>query len=69
MRRSAVGWLVVLGVACAMAIPAVPAQVLEYGFAPWLACFNNKEAAELSTPHMPLEPANGAIVPAGTPVT
>jgi hypothetical protein len=53
----------------AMAVPAGPAEALEYGAPPWLICADNEQAAELSTPHMPLEPANGATVPAGTPVT
>src|ERR1700733_8968411 len=69
MRRSCVGWLVALGVlGCAMTVPSVPAQALEYGFAPWLVCADNKEAAEVGARYMPLEPANGATVPAGTPV-
>jgi hypothetical protein len=55
--------------ACAMAVSAGPAQALEHGFAPWLICSDNKEAAEVGARYMHLEPANGATVPAGTPVT
>jgi hypothetical protein len=70
MKRFGVGSLVALVLtACAMAVPAVPAQALEYGSAPWLVCADNKEAAEVGARNMPLEPANGATVPAGTPVT
>jgi hypothetical protein len=36
---------------------------------PWLVCFNNTEAAELSVPHLAASPANGATVLVGTPVT
>jgi hypothetical protein len=32
-------------------------------------CFNNTEAAELSTPHLAASPASGATAPAGAPVT
>jgi hypothetical protein len=70
MKRCGVGWLVALGaVGFAMAVAAVPAQALEYGEAPWLVCADSKEAAEVGARYMPLEPANGATVPAGTPVT
>jgi hypothetical protein len=47
---------------------ASPAHALNYGFSPWLICANNKEAAEVGARNMPLEPANGATVPVGTPV-
>jgi hypothetical protein len=68
--RSGVGLLAALGaLGCAMTVPAVPAQALEYGFGPWLVCADSKEAAEVGARYMPLEPANGATVPAGTPVT
>ncbi len=59
--------LCVLG--CAMAVLAGPADALEYGVAPWLVCAGNKEGAEVAARYMPLEPASGATVPAGTPVT
>jgi hypothetical protein len=52
-----------------MTVSAVPAQALEYGLPPWLVCSDNKEAAEVGARYMPLEPANGATVPGGTPVT
>jgi hypothetical protein len=52
--------------ACAIASPA---HAFTKGFEPWLVCANNKEAAEVGTRNMPLEPANGATVPAGTPVS
>ena len=48
---------------------AGPAQALQTGFAPWLVCANNKEAAEVAARNMPLEPTNGATVPAGTAAT
>jgi hypothetical protein len=51
-----------------MTVTAVSAQALEYGEAPWLACLNNKEAAEVGARNTPLEPANDATVSAGTPV-
>jgi hypothetical protein len=70
MRRFSISWLGMLGVlGCTMAVLAVPAHALEYGGSPWLVCFNNKEAAEVAARYMPLEPANGATVPADTPVT
>jgi hypothetical protein len=70
MKRCGVGWLVTLGaVGFAMAVAAGPAQALEYGGSPWLVCADSKEAAEVGARYMPLEPANGATVPAGTPVT
>jgi hypothetical protein len=55
--------------ACAMTSLAGPAHALSYGGSSWLICANNKEAAEVGTRNMPLEPANGATVPVGTPVT
>lgn len=54
--------------ACAVVVLASPAQALEYGVAPWLVCLNNTQDAEVVARYMPLEPANGATVPAGTPV-
>jgi hypothetical protein len=63
----AAGTLVVL--AFAMTALAGPAHALEKGFPPWLICANNKEAAEVAARDMPLEPASGATVLAGTPVT
>ena len=54
---------------CAMVALASPAQALEMGLAPWLVCANSKEAAEVAARTMPIEPANGASVPAGTAVT
>jgi len=54
--------------ACAMTILASPAHAFEYGFSPGLICANNKEAAEVVARYMPPEPANGATVPAGTPL-
>jgi hypothetical protein len=53
----------------AVAAMASPALALTYGFAPWFVCENNKEAAEVGAREMGLEPANGATVSAGTPVT
>jgi hypothetical protein len=53
---------------CAMMALASPAQALQYGGSPWLICANNKEAAEVAARNIPLEPASGATVPAGTPV-
>jgi hypothetical protein len=35
----------------------------------WLICFNNQQGAEVWAREMRLTPANGATVPAGTPVT
>ncbi len=55
--------------ACAMTSLASSAHALTYGGSPWLICANNKEAAEVGTRNMPLEPAGGAIVPVGTAVT
>jgi hypothetical protein len=55
--------------ACAMTVLASPAYAFEYGASPWLVCLNNEQAAEVGARHMPLEPANGATVTAGTPVT
>jgi hypothetical protein len=55
--------------ACAMAVLASPAHALTYGGSPWLICFNNTQGAEVAARDMPPEPANGATVPAGTPVT
>ncbi len=55
--------------ACAMATLSSPALALEYGFAPWFVCENNEQAAEIVAREMTLEPANGATVPPGTPVT
>jgi hypothetical protein len=54
---------------CAMAALSSPALALTYGFAPWLVCYNNTEGAEVVAREMGLEPANGATVPPGTPVT
>jgi hypothetical protein len=68
--RSGIGWLLTLGaLSCAMTIPAGLARALEYGGSPSLICADNKQSAEVGASHMPLEPANGATVPAGTPVT
>ncbi|MFI4992092.1 MAG: hypothetical protein ACHQCH_00555 [Solirubrobacterales bacterium] len=55
--------------ACAITVPVIPPQALGDGMPPWLVCFNNKEATELSTPHLAASPANGATVLAGIPVT
>jgi hypothetical protein len=52
-----------------MTISAGSAWALTYGSPPWLICADNKESAEVVASHMTLEPANGATVPAGTPVT
>ncbi len=54
---------------CAMAVLASPALALTEGFAPWAVCDNNKEGAEVVAREMGPEPANGATVTAGTPVT
>jgi hypothetical protein len=53
----------------ALAGSASQAHALTYGFEPWVICANNKQAAEVDTRNMPLEPANGATVQAGTAVT
>jgi hypothetical protein len=52
--------------ACAMTVLASPAYAFEYGFSPQAVCFDNEQAAEVGARHMPLEPANGATVTAGT---
>ncbi len=54
---------------CAITVPGVPTQALGDGLPPWAICANNKEATELSTPHLAASPANGATVLAGTAVT
>jgi hypothetical protein len=69
LRGASVGWLVALGVlGWAMMVPAVPAQALTYGNSPWVICENAKEAAEVGARYMPLEPAEGGTVQAGTSV-
>jgi hypothetical protein len=73
-RKVVVGGVGVMGPAalvvsaCAIMAVASTAQALEYGLSPWLICSNNKEAAEVAARYLPLEPANGATVLAGTPV-
>ena len=71
VKRSSVSWLIALGaLGCVAAGFAGPAQALGDGMPPWAVCFNNKEAAELSVPHVTLPgPLNGATVQVGTPVT
>lgn len=64
IRGTGVATLVVS--ACAVTTLASPALAL--GFAPWFVCMNNQQSAEAVARSMPLEPANGATVPAGTPV-
>jgi hypothetical protein len=70
VRKSGIGWLVALvTLVCAMTVVASPAVAYEAKVPPWSICFNNEQAAETVASHMPLEPANGATVTAGTPVT
>jgi hypothetical protein len=52
-----------------MTLLAVPAHALTYGGSPGLICANNTQGAEVVAREMSLQPASGAIVPAGTPVT
>lgn len=67
VRGVAQGWLVMLGVsACAMAAAASPALALEPSEA--LICSTGMQADEVAVSSLPAEPANGATVPAGTPV-
>ena len=66
VRRSGIGSLVAIGVAvCALMTSASPAHAL----APWFICFGGVNADEHVANAMTLGPANGATVPAGTPVT
>ena len=51
----------------ALASPAVAYEIEKPS--PSLICLTSKHAAEVGVEHMPLEPANGATVPAGTPIT
>jgi len=60
-------WLVTLGVSvCALMTSASPALGSEP--AKWAICLSAKHAVEVGMSSLPLEPANGATVPAGTPV-
>lgn len=70
MSQSTFRWLVALVVStCAMAGQASPALAYnEKELAPWLVCAIGRESAEGAAQRMQLEPANGATVPAGTPV-
>jgi hypothetical protein len=62
MMQSSVRWLATLGVAfCALMTSASQAQAS-------VTCLVATHAAEVGVEHLPLEPANGATVPAGTPV-
>lgn len=55
---------------CALTAFIVPAHALTYGGSPpWRICVSNTEAAEAVARNTPLEPANGATVSVGTPVT
>jgi hypothetical protein len=67
-----IGWVVTLGVSvCAIAALAGPAVALGYGggIDPAITCAIATHAAEVGMSGLPLEPASGATVPAGTPVT
>ena len=64
-----IGLMSFCALACAIAVPGVPTLALGDGLPPWAICANNKEATELSTPHLAASPASGATVQAGTPVT
>ncbi len=67
VRGVGVGWLVTLGVSvCALMISASLALALEPSKA--IICLTGKHAAEVAVEYLPLEPANGATVPAGSPV-
>jgi hypothetical protein len=70
MRRSGIGWCVVFGaLVCAMAGSVSPAQGYTAGPpSPASICVTARTGAELAVEHLHLEPANGATVPAGTPV-
>jgi hypothetical protein len=70
MMRSCVRWLVAAGVlSCAMTALASSAVAYEIGKpSPSLICLTGKHAIEVGVEHLPLEPANRATVPTGTPV-
>jgi hypothetical protein len=55
--------------ACATAVLASPAYALASEFPPWAICIGNIVADEGVAHGMSLEPASGATVPAGTPIT
>jgi hypothetical protein len=68
-RRSSGAAMLVVS-ACTIVVLAIPALALgSEKPAPWSICTSGQEAAESATQAMHLEPANGATVPAGTPVT
>jgi len=72
MRRSSVGWLAAVGaLACVMTLPAIPAQAYEAKeVQPFVICSAEIRSNELLAQDVSLPgPANGATVPAGTPVT
>jgi hypothetical protein len=68
IRGANIGWMVTLGMSvCVTAtLVASPALALEPSKA--LICSTGVQAAEAEVSSLPLEPANGATVPAGTPV-
>lgn len=71
MGRSSVGWVaVVSALACAMACPFSPAQAYEAKeVQPFVICSAEIRSNELLAQDISLRgPANGATVPAGTPV-
>jgi hypothetical protein len=59
----------VVVLACAIAVLASPAHTLASEPPPWLICAGSEIADEAAAHAMPLEPADGATVPAGTPIT
>lgn len=59
----------VVVLAFAIAALAGPARALASGPPPWLICAGARIADEAVAHAMPVEPANGATVPAGTPIT
>jgi hypothetical protein len=66
MMQSCVRWLVTLALsASTMAVLASPAHALP----PWIICAGGENAARAVARSLSLEPANGATVPAGPPVT
>ena len=71
MSQSIFRWFVAL-VVSAFAISALVSPALVFGYgegvSPAIMCAVGTHAAEVGANGLPLEPANGATVPAGTPV-
>jgi len=54
---------------CAITVPAFSVPAFGDGLPPWAICAGGENAARAGARYLSLEPANGATVPAGTPVT